>query len=174
MKRPATIIILSLILILSCAGNKSDNTSNMNNNITEEKYDILIVYTRQERSKDSNGTEKKISLKDNTLNYYERHWGFKASDKITKKKSKIDDAFLAYINNFINDNLPDKNYKEEIEPNRERAFNTFSYVLFVNNKNKPFKIDIRTKNIETENKYYNNLETLFSEMKSKFKLKGKY
>ena len=40
---------------------------------TDENYDLLIIYTRRERSKDSNGTEIKISLKDQTLSYHERH-----------------------------------------------------------------------------------------------------
>lgn len=173
MKKPLILIILPIIIFMACAGNKSKNTT-MNNIITEEKNDILIVYTRQERSKDSNGTEIRIGLKNNTLTYHEHHWGFKAIKKVTEKKTKIDAEFLAYINTFISENLPNKNYEDNIEPNKKRAFNTFRYELFINKEGKQYKIDISTKNQNTDNKYYNNLETLFSEIKSKFKLKGKY
>lgn len=174
MKIPHILIILPIILFMACGSNKSKELTPMNNEITEEKYDILIVYTRQERSKDSNGTEIRIGLKDNTLTYHEHHWGFKAIKKVTEKKIKIDDEFLAHINTFISENLPNKNYEDNIEPNKKRAFNTFRYELFINKEGKQYKIDISTKNQNTDNKYYNNLETLFSEIKSKFKLKGKY
>ena len=174
MKIPYILIILPIILFMACAGNKSKNSTTMNNDITEEIYDILIVYTRHERSKDSNGTEIKIGLKNNILTYHEHHWGFKAIKKVTEKKIKIDDSFLNYINTFIENNLPDTSYTKEIEPNRERAFNTFRYVLDINKPDNTYKVDISTKNQNTDDNYYNNLESLFSEMKSKFKLKGKY
>ena len=168
MKIPHILIILPIILFMACAGNKSKNSTTMNNEITEEKYDILIVYTRHERSKDSNGTEIRIGLKDNTLTYHEHHWGFKAIKKVTEKKIEIDDEFLAQINTFISENLPNKNFTEEIEPNKERAFNTFRYVLEINKQDESYIIDISTKNQNTKNINYNNLESLFSEIKSKF------
>lgn len=176
MKKTLTIIILPILFIfISCTSNQTENTTTMDQEIkTNENYDLLIIYTRREQSKDSNGTEIKISLKDKTLSYHERHWGFKASSKITKKKTKIDDEFLDYINNFTESELPDKTYNKEIKTKEKFAFTTFRYELFINKDENKYKIDISSNDIKTEDQYFNNLETLFSELKSKLKLKGKY
>lgn len=175
MNKQLIYLVLSILLLsVSCSNNNLPNTETMNHEMTAENYDILIIYSREEHSKDSNGTEIKIGLKDNTLTYHERHWGFKAIKKVTEKKIKIDDVFLNHINEFIKNNLPNKNYKKEIEIDRKRAFNTFRYELFVNDGERQYNNNISTKNQNTDNEYYNNLESLFSEMKSKFKLKGKY
>ena len=176
MKKTLTIIILPVIfLFISCASNQTENTSTMNQEIeADENYDLLIIYTRREQSKDSNGTEIKISLKDKTLSYHERHWGFKASNKVTKKKTKIDDVFLDYINNFLESDLPNKTYSKEIKTKERFAFTTFRYELFINKDENKYKIDISSNDIRTEDQYFNNLEKIFSELKSKLKLKGKY
>ena len=176
MKKTLTIILLPIIfLFISCASNQTEDTTTMDQIIeTDENYDLLIIYTRREQSKDSNGTEIKINLKDNTLIYHEKHWGFKASNKITKKKTKIDDEFLDYINKFTKNNFPDKAYTKEIKTKERFAFTTFRYELFVKKVEKEYKIDISSNDHTTEDQYFNNLETLFSELKSKLKLKGKY
>jgi len=175
MKSAAILLTLPIIILIStCIANKSTNRVSMNNEILNKEYDILIIYTRQERSKDSNGTEIKIGLKKNILFYYERHWGFKASPEIIKKETKTDDEFIIHINNFIAENLSKKNYSKEIGTKKKRAFNTFRYQLSVNKLNKRYKIDVSTKDTQTENKYYKSLEILFFELKSKFLLKGKY
>lgn len=176
MKILNTLILLPImILLLSCS---NDNTNS--NSVTEEEirlddnHDVLIIYTRREQSKDSNGTEIKIGLTKKKLNYYEKHWGFKASNKVTKKTIKIDDEFLDYIYNFIENKLPDENFNKEIKIKEKRAFTTFRYELYINKTVKKYKIDISSDDIRTEDPDFNNLEHLFSELKSKFKLKRKY
>lgn len=154
------VFIFFLSLTISCISKK--------NNLMEvdENFDILLIYSRKEQSKDSNGTDIRISLTDKTLRYRESHWGFKASNKITKKKCEIDEAFLLHINNFTDNYLPQKDYSKEIRTDKQRSFTIFKYELFINKNGKEYKIDINTNDYLTENKNYTNLDKLLSELKS--------
>lgn len=138
-------------------------------NKADEKYDVLIVYSRKEQSKDSNGTEIRISLNDKTLRYRESHWGFKAINKITKRKCKIDEAFLLQINSYIDNHLPQEEYTEEIRTEKQRTFTIFKYELFINRNEEEYKIDINTNDQTTKNIYFTKLGDLFSELKNKIK-----
>ncbi len=167
LKIPKLTIFLTLSflsLTISCVSKKNNEMK------VDEKFDIQIVYSRKEQSKDSNGTEIRISLSDKTLRYRESHWGFKASNRITKKECEIDEAFLLYINNFIDNHLPQKNYTEEIRTEKQRNFTIFKYELLMNKNGKYYKIGINTNDQSTDNKYYNNLDDLFSELKFKIKI----
>jgi len=132
--------------------------------------DIQLIYTRNERSKDSNGTEIIISLKDNKLDYYKRNWGFKAIKKITNENINIDNTFLTFINNFITYKFPTKNYSKEIRTKKRFSFTTFKYELFVNNGKGRYKIEISSNDLKTNNEYYNSLDYLFVKLQNLFNL----
>ncbi len=159
-----------IFLTLSCGSFNNNKNTSMKTDMQIENADIQLIYTRDERSKDSNGTEIIISLKDNTLYYHKRNWGFKAIKKVTNKKIKIDDKFLNFVNDFITNKLPTKDYSKDIKTKKRFAFTTFKYVLSVNNVEKKYKVEISTNDRETDNEYYNNLDELFSDLEDRFDL----
>jgi len=135
-----------------------------------ENADIQLIYTRHERSKDSNGTVITITIKDNTLYYHKQNWGFKAIKKVTNKKTKIDDDFLHTINDFIVNKLPTEEYINNIKTKKRFAFTTFKYELSVKSTEKIYKVEISTNDCKTKDKYYLTLNVLFFKLENKLDL----
>ncbi len=162
----STILILSLffITLISCNSINDTKRKNMIESFITKDYDIKLIYSRSEKSKDSNGTEVIIILKDSTLFYNERHWGFKASNKVTNKNTFVDNEFIIYLNNFIKNEFPTKSYQKDIRTKKRFAFTTFKYKLFIKNK---YTVEVSTNDLQTDNEYYNKFEKLYYELKNK-------
>ena len=141
-----------------------------------DKYDLIISRTRQERSKDSNGTEIVIKIKDNTLYYTERNWGFKARTGVIEKEIILDIADIKYIHDFIKENKLNKNYKKEIKIKKKHSFMTYTYDVTLKFDDEYYKIYIvsNTENMKSsfmpeghKNKFFGKIQELYSFLKSK-------
>lgn len=119
-------------------------------------YDLKISRKRQERSKDSNGTDIKIKISDNIMYYTERSWGFKAKKGIIQKEIALEEADIKHIKDFIIEKELNKNYEKEIIVKKRHSFTIYTYNLTLILNEKTYIINI-TSNTETQKSKFNDI-----------------
>lgn len=138
----------------------------MNNKFENvDDYDLMVVKTRREKSKDSNGLETTIILHENNLKLTKRNWGFKADKQIKEISKEIDDKTKQEFQDFLEKNKMFRNYKKSIISRKKHSHTTYQIDLSIKKNSKKFMISTETNDSDTNNKYYKNSELFFTMLK---------
>ncbi len=81
--------------------------------------EIILTYTRQERSKDSNGSKNIFIVKNNIITHTETNWGFKAKNNPKENYThNLSEESLIEIWDFLEENKLLKNRNKKIRTPR--------------------------------------------------------
>lgn len=130
----------------------------------KENSEILafeIKYTRQERSKDSNGSSKEYTLKKDKLSYEAKNWGFKALKNPKLKKKKLSDKGLTEIHNFLKNNKLLHNYSKVIKTDKRFSFSTFKYEARIETPIEIYELSVVSNDLSAKDKTFTNFGKLF-------------
>ena len=137
-------LIFALITLFSCNNSKINNTK-MDNLLKIDNYIVKISYHRQERSKDSNGSEKTFLVTDDKkIIYSERNWGFKALKNPKDITQNLSEEKFNKILELLNEKSLNQNFDEFIKITKDHSFNVFTYYMTVNKNDKLYNIKIAT------------------------------
>lgn len=154
---------LAVLTAIGCYTKNINKSQPPENNIEfPEDLDFMLIYTRHERSKDTNGSSEKFTLKNKTLYFEDKHWGFKSENYPVKKKSvEISDEDSVYIYDFSEKHKFYRNYEKFIKVKKKRSFTTFKYEARIITDKKIFNISVQSNDLFPDNKVYQNLDDLF-------------
>ena len=111
-----------------------------------KNLEITLTYTRQERSKDNNGSNKTYTIKDNKLTYKDKYWGFKSGNIPVEEKSvNLTEEDIIEIFSFLQKNKFLKNINKKIRKPRV-PYVIYNYELKITTEKDSFLITAQDSN----------------------------
>ena len=125
-------------------------------------FDVRLTFKREERSKDSNGTNKIFTIVGEDLFYNENYWGFKSEKRNEiNRKTVFSKKESVRLFSFALENGFNKTHTEIIKIDKKYSFTNFSYTVELCTKENKTIYQIQSNDLNSNHKPWVQVKGLF-------------